>query len=67
MTYFDEFNNKVFIITGASRGIGEAVAKSLMPYKCKVIWVARHEIDPLYINNINSQSASTNYFFNLDV
>jgi len=67
MTYFDEFNNKVFIITGASRGIGEAVAKSLMSYKCKVIWVARHEIDPFYIKDINSQSASTNYFFNLDV
>lgn len=67
MIYLDEFNSKVFIITGASRGIGEAVAKSLMPYKCKVIWVSKHEIDPVFINETNSQSTSENYFFNLDI
>lgn len=39
------FQNKVVVITGASRGIGAAMARLLMPYKVHFIFLARTEED----------------------
>jgi 3-oxoacyl-[acyl-carrier protein] reductase len=41
----DSLNNKTAIVTGASRGIGKAIALSLAKAGVKVVLAARHQDD----------------------
>ena len=39
-----ELNEKIFLVTGASRGIGRAIAKGLLQEGAKVAILARQEL-----------------------
>ena len=40
-----ELKEKIFLVTGASRGIGRAIAKGLMQEGAKVAILARKEVE----------------------
>ena len=57
-----EFNGKVVVVTGASSGIGEALARKFAQYGAKVVLGARHE-DKLQaiVDDIRKQGGQAEY------
>ncbi len=52
----NHFNNKVVIVTGASKGIGRCIVYKLLSFGAKVAGVARSKnlLDEIYLGKNNS-------------
>ena len=55
------FNNKTILITGASTGIGKAVAQKLFQKNCNLVLIARRDdLITEYVNDVDNLEAKVN-------